>query len=62
MLGHAAALAAEGASERQRRLIQNCRKLKSKVMDTATLLELYTQAQEREKQLEAARPAVNVML
>lgn len=53
MLGHAAALAAEGASERQRRLIQNCRKLKSKVMDTATLLELYTQAQEREKQLEA---------
>ena len=53
MLGHAVALAAEGASERQRRLIQNCRKLKSKVMDTATLLELYTQAQEREKQLEA---------
>ena len=54
MLGTAAALAAEeGAAQRQRRLLQNVRKLKAKVMDTSTLLELYSQAQERERQLEA---------
>ena len=36
------------------RLLANAKKLKAKVLDTATVLELYNQAQERERQLEAA--------